>query len=300
MRSSATRGSPARPSRNSEWVAQDSGVLVLAISSASTSRAGTKWQSSRFGPSQPRFSKSSASTRLGGVWPACSAIGSLRSSAPRHVDQEGRRRRSANVPRRLNAEMHEPLERGAGGEILALDAVDVGEADRLVARHLVDVAVGVAGAQHRLAVRAQLGVGMRRRAGVVRPVVHGGDAGIGELDQAEHHAGVEILGGEQLGGRVLGREIAEAVADEVAAERAPHVVVRVDEARHDDHVGGVDGLGAGRREIGADRLDPAVADVHVGARQHAERRIDRDDRAVLDQDSCRAASSGAAPARTSA
>ena len=41
MRSSATRGSPARPSRNSEWVAQDSGVLVLAISSASMSRAVT-------------------------------------------------------------------------------------------------------------------------------------------------------------------------------------------------------------------------------------------------------------------
>ena len=128
----------------------------------------------------------------GGAWLACSAIGSLRSSAAGHVDQEGRRvalRQAAQV----EPEMHEPLERGAGGEILALHAVDVGEADRLVARHLVDVAVGIAGAQHRFAVRAQLGVGMRRRARVVRPVVHGGDAGIGQLDQAEHHAGVEVL-----------------------------------------------------------------------------------------------------------
>ena len=118
--------------------------------------------------------------------------------------------------------------------------------------------------------RAQLGVGMRGRARVVRPVVHGGDAGIGQLDQAEHHAAVEILGRVELRGRVLRREIAEAaVADEVASERAPHVVVRVDEARHHDHVGGVDHLGAGRGEIGADRLDAAVANVDVGARQHA-------------------------------
>ena len=40
MRSSAARGSPASPSRNSEWVAKLSGVLVRAMVSASMSRAG--------------------------------------------------------------------------------------------------------------------------------------------------------------------------------------------------------------------------------------------------------------------
>ena len=192
MRSSASRGLPARPSRNSESVAHDSGVLVLAISSASTSRAGTKWQSSRFGPSQPRFSKSTVSTQFGGVCAACSAIGSLRSSAAGHVDQECVRR-ALRMAAQVQAEADEPVERGAVGEILVLDAVDVGEAHRLVPRHQVDVAVGVASAQHRFAMGAQFGVGVRGRARVVRPVVHGGDAGVGQLDQAEPDAGVEVL-----------------------------------------------------------------------------------------------------------
>lgn len=61
------------------------------------------------------------------------------------------------------------------------------------------------------------------------------------------------------------------------------MVVGVDEAGHDDHVAGVDGLGAIRDQIGSDRLDATVANVHVGARQHPERRINRDHRAVLDQ-----------------
>ena len=130
MRSSASRGSPARPSRNSEWVAHDSGVLVFAISSASMSRAGTKWQSSRFGPSQPRFSKSTVSTQFGGVCAACSAIGSLRSSAPAMSTWKVVRR-ALRMAAQVEAEMDEPLERGAGGEVLLLDAVDVGEAHRL-------------------------------------------------------------------------------------------------------------------------------------------------------------------------
>ena len=110
MRSSATRGSPARPSRNSEWVAQDSGVLVLAMNSASMSRAGTKWQSSRLGPSQPRFSKSSVSIQLGGgVCAACSAIGSFRSSAPAmSISKVGGI--ALRMAAQVEAEMHQPLE----------------------------------------------------------------------------------------------------------------------------------------------------------------------------------------------
>ena len=75
----------------------------------------------------------------------------------------------------------------------------------------------------------------------MRPVVNGGDAGIRQLDKPEHDAGVEIIWLVERRSRILRREIAEAaVADEVAAERAPHVVVRIHKARHDNHVGGID------------------------------------------------------------
>jgi len=40
IRSSAARGSPVRPSRNSDSVAKESGVLVRAIAAASESLAG--------------------------------------------------------------------------------------------------------------------------------------------------------------------------------------------------------------------------------------------------------------------
>ena len=61
------------------------------------------------------------------------------------------------------------------------------------------------------------------------------------------------------------------------------MIVGIDEARHDDHVGGVDGLDPGRRKVGPDALDAAVADQHVGARQRTEHGIDGEDRAVLDE-----------------
>ena len=179
--------------------------------------------------------------------------------------------------------MHEAVERAALREVLALHPLDVGEVLQLARRHLVDVAVGIARAQQRLAMRAQLRVGVGRRADVVRPVVDRGDAGVGELDQPEHHAVVEIVGRVELGGGVLRRKIAKPIGDEVASERAPHVVMRIDEARHDDHVGRIDHLRTARGEIRPDRLDAAVAHQHVAPRQHAELRIHGDDRAVLDQ-----------------
>src|SRR4029079_3986805 len=91
---------------------------------------------------------------------------------------------------------------------------------------------------------------------VVRPVVYGGDAGVGAFGEAKPDAAVEVLRAVKLGGRRFGREVAEtAVTHEIAAERAPLVMVRLDEARHDDHIGGVNYLGACCRKIGPDRLD---------------------------------------------
>jgi hypothetical protein len=114
--------------------------------------------------------------------------------------------------------------------------------------------------------------------------VHGGDAGIGELHQSQHHAVVEVIRTVELRGRILGREIAEAiVGGEIAAERAPHVIVRVDEARHHDHVGGIDHLSIARGQIWPDPRDAAVTDEHIRARQGAQRGVDGDHCTVLDQ-----------------
>src|SRR5262249_1502438 len=83
----------------------------------------------------------------------------------RHVLVEGRLvalRQAAHV----DAEGDQPFEGAAAREILALDAVDIGEVERLVARHLIDVAGGVAGTQHRFAMRTQLRPGGRRVRGL--------------------------------------------------------------------------------------------------------------------------------------
>src|SRR4029079_17880664 len=119
---------------------------------------------------------------------------------------------------------------------------------------------------------------------VVRPVVYGGDAGIGELHQSQHHAVGKVVGAVKLRSRILGRKIAEAaVADEVAAECAPHVIVRVDETRHHDHVGRVDYLGVRCGQIRSDPGDSAVADKYIGARQGAQRLVDGHHGAILDE-----------------
>ena len=103
---------------------------------------------------------------------------------------------------------------------------------------------------------------------------------------------MEILGPVMLGRRPLGGEIIKtAVGQEVAAERAPHMVMGVDQAGHHDHVRGVDDLGIRRREIGADLLDHAVADEDVRFGQGSLSGIDGDDGATLDQiDAARAPS----------
>jgi hypothetical protein len=55
------------------------------------------------------------------------------------------------------------------------------------------------------------------------------------------------------------REIPEAIiGDEIAA--APDTLVDINQARHDDHVGCIDHLGAGVRQIDSDRFDRECSD----------------------------------------
>ena len=62
-----------------------------------------------------------------------------------------------------------------------------------------------------------------------------------------------------------------------AQRRLPGVHVGVDQARQHEMPGAVDDLGAVRRELRRDRGNPVALDQHVAGRQHAERRVLRDD-----------------------
>jgi hypothetical protein len=59
--------------------------------------------------------------------------------------------------------------------------------------------------------------------------------------------------------------------------------VGIDQARHDDHARGIDDLGALGGEIGSNTSNGSVAHQHVRRRKCAERWIDRNYSAALDE-----------------
>ncbi len=125
---------------------------------------------------------------------------------------------------------------------------------------------------------AGIRVGLER--GLDRPVVrrelgpvhHGGDPGLERPEEPDERGRVQVVGPER-GGRRPGRGVAHA-----AEQRPPGVPVGVDEARHDDRVGGVDHLGVAGPDPLADLghtapvdQDVALAEVRrpVAEREHA-------------------------------
>ena len=68
--------------------------------------------------------------------------------------------------------------------------------------------------------------------------------------------------------------------DDQPQRGAPQMPMRIDEARHDDHVAAVDHLRAGSIDVGADGDNRAVANMHVAAGQIAEVRVHRQDMAA--------------------
>ena len=118
----------------------------------------------------------------------------------------------------------------------------------------------------------------------MRPVVDCRNAAVREFGKAEHHAVVKIIGRIDRSGRPFRRVIGKAaVGNEVAAKRAPHMGVGIDEAWHHDHPRSIDDLGAIGIETSADLCNGAVADEDIGPRQCANSRIYTDDRAAPDQ-----------------
>ena len=72
---------------------------------------------------------------------------------------------------------------------------------------------------------------------------------------------------QRLGDDVdIGEEIVD-VGHHAAHHAEPHMMVRIDQARHDDAAGGIDHLGVVRLEVRADRDDAVAVDQHVAGRE---------------------------------
>jgi hypothetical protein len=119
----------------------------------------------------------------------------------------------------------------------------------------------------------QLRVGVLGAAHVVRPVVHGGDAGAQRLREPKPDAAIAVLGRHVHAKPRRDGEVA-ALADIAAHVRTqqtgPQVPVRVDEARHADDAAAVDDLCIVGIDRAADCDDHAVADAHVAWHEVAE------------------------------
>ena len=121
----------------------------------------------------------------------------------------------------------------------------------------------------------------------VRPVEHTGHAGIDGAERAEQIGGVDVVR------RHLGAERAlhdvpvvfeRAIRQHVAQEALPHVPVRIDEARHDDDIRGIDHLRVGRADVRPHRRDLLALDQHVGLLEIADRAVEREHETALEQD----------------
>ena len=136
---------------------------------------------------------------------------------------------------------------------------------RGVGRILGALAPALEIAEHRAAAgvgeRLNQRVGMLRRVVDLRHVHHRGDAGVELGERAEKRADVDVLGPvdhrEFLQDVFVVVEHAvrvavvdqDAVGEETAERRLELVMVRVDEAGHDDHAGGIDGAGVRGGEV---------------------------------------------------
>ena len=148
-------------------------------------------------------------------------------------------------------------------------------------------AVGEHGAHAGLLQSLDDGVRVLRRVVDVRPVEHAGDAGVDCAERAQQVGGIDVVR-RHLGAELALHDVAivlqRAVRQHVAQEALPHVPVRIDEARHHDRVRSVDDLGIGRADVRPHRRDLAALDQHVGLLEVADRAVEREHAAALDQD----------------
>ena len=131
------------------------------------------------------------------------------------------------------------------------------------------------------------GVGVLRRILDVRPVEHAGHAGVDGAERAEQVRRVDVVR-RHLGAERALHHVAvvfeRAVRQDVAQEALPHVPVGIDESRHHDRVRRVDHLGVRRIDVRPHRGDALALDQHVGLFEVADRTIERQHAAALEQD----------------
>src|SRR5262245_12558254 len=115
--------------------------------------------------------------------------------------------------------------------------------------------------------------------------MNGRRASVRQLDRCQKNAGVKVLGRIEGGGCPFCGEIRKAFfcRRKAAAHRTPHVIMCVDEARHDDHICSVDYLRSGRRDACADALDHPISNQDVCAWQSSFRWIYGNYGSIADQ-----------------
>ena len=80
----------------------------------------------------------------------------------------------------------------------------------------------------------------------------------------------------------IGHQIVD-VGHHAPHDTEPHVMVGVDESRHNDAFRSVDDFGAVRLDVRADRSDPVSFHKHIAGNEIWDRSIHRDDGAALEE-----------------
>ena len=150
--------------------------------------------------------------------------------------------------------------------------------------------VGVDRADAGFLQRSNTGVAVLRRVRDLRRVDRRGGAHVDHAERGDQHAGIGIRG--RIGRRERVADVAtivgieQAVGEDAPQQALVEMVMRVDEARHHDAIGGVDHRCVVVRNCDArpDFADLAVLDQHIGLREVADAAVEGEDDSALEQD----------------
>ena len=150
--------------------------------------------------------------------------------------------------------------------------------------------VGVDRAHAGLPQRTNAGVAVLRCMRDLRRVDGGGGAHVDHTERRDEHAGIGIRGRigrcERIADVATVVGIEQAVGEDAPQQALVEMVMRVDEARHYDAIGGVDHRCVVARNCDArpDFADLAVLDQHIRLREVADAAVEGEDDPALEQD----------------